>query len=280
MYVDEDEEELLNALVDKLGFERIEEDLYYTSIDNIGKLPSRDDIKEDFFISYSDIYNKRDIKCHMSKIKSEINSAWKDATNEMYELNTKVIKIISSNLPPNNNKYVSNEEEKKLKKCGLFQWNTKLVHHLTEAMNAFVVNESGFENFCLHMDNLGYHSIVDNSAAINYLMYCYNSVYHDEASLNKKELKVAIKDKVVELSEGSKFLDIVIPFRNVAAHTDFVNKNGEQLIKSAGKKVKELVRTPIPGNPFIYGVLQLIVIKEFYKYLVGIEKFITQANGL
>lgn len=275
VYVDEDDEELLNALVNNLGFEKIEEDLYYTPIDNIGNLPSENDVKEDFFISYSNIYNKRDIKCHMGKIRGEINSAWKDVTNEMYELNADVIKIISSNPPHRDNELISNEEIKKLKECGLFQWNTKLVYHLTEVMNAFVVNEAGFENFCLHMDNLGYHSIIDNSAAINFLIYCYNLVYHDIGSLDKKALKSAIKDKVIELSEGSKFMDVVGHFRNMAAHTDFVS-----MIESAGEKIKELIRTPIPGNPFIYGVLQLIVIKEFFKYLRGIEKFIIQVDEL
>ncbi len=275
VYVDEDDEELLNALVDKLGFEKIEEDLYYTPIDNFGNLPSEDDVKEDFFISYSNIYNKRDIKCHMGKIRSEINSAWKDVTNEMYELDTAVIKIISVNPPPKGNKFVSDEEVKKLKEYGLFQWRTKLVHHLTEAMNAFVVSESDFENFCLHMDNLGYHSIVDNSTAINFLMYCYSIVYQDATPLDKEKIASDVKKKIDALSEGSKFTEVVRHFRNIAAHTDFVDK-----IKSAGEKIKELIRTPIPGNPFIYGVLQLIVIKEFFKYLRGIEKFIVQTNEL
>ena len=280
VYVDEEDDDLLNALVDKLGFEKIEEDLYYTSIDNIGALPSKDDVKEDFFISYSDIYNKRDIKCHMGKIRSEINSAWKDVTNEMYELNTSVIKIISVNPPPKDNKFISDEEVKKLKEYGLFQWDTKLVHHLTEAMNAAVVSESDFESFCLHMDNLGYHSIVENNAALNFLKYCNSLVYRDIASLNEDKAKSKMKKKIDELSEGSKFAYIVRHFRNMAAHTDFVSKNGERLIESAGERIKELVRTPIPGNPFIYAVLQLIVIKEFFKYLEGVKKFIIQANEL
>ena len=275
VYVDEDDEELLNALVDKLGFERIKEDLYYTPIDNIGNLPSENDVKEDFFISYSNIYNKRDIKCHMGKIRSEINSAWKDVTNEMYELDTAVIKIISVNPPAKGNKFVSDEEVKKLKEYGLFQWRTKLVHYLTEAMNAFVVSESDFENFCLHMDNLGYHSIVDNSTAINFLKYCYGLVYQDIDSLSEDKTKGEIKKRIDKLSEGSKFIDVVTHFRNIAAHTDLVGR-----IESAGEKIKKLIRTPIPGNPFIYGVLQLIVLKEFYKYLDGVKKFIIQANEL